>query len=71
MSELLQILSANIRTNDFTLEMMFYCGFVVDCLVFPSLLTTDTAKHYLEGEATRNPTNHVHHFPTPIIVVKT
>lgn len=46
----LQILSANIRTNDFKLEMMFYCGFVVGCLVFPSLLTTDTAKHYLERE---------------------
>jgi len=37
MLDILQNPSANIRATDFKLEMMFYCRFVVSCLVFSSL----------------------------------
>jgi len=71
MLEHLQGLSANIHPTDFKLDVMFYCGFVVDSVVFPSLSTADTAKHNLGRKGRPNLTNQLHHSSASSLVVET
>jgi hypothetical protein len=59
--EHLQSLSVNIQPTDFKLDVMFYCGFVVNSVAFPFLSTTDTAKHNLGRRGRPNLTNQLHH----------
>jgi len=49
---------------------MFYCGFVVDSVAFPSLSTTDTAKHNLGRRGRPNLTNQLHHSSASSLVVE-
>jgi len=71
MIEHLQGLPANIHPTEFKLDVMFYCGFVVDCVVFPSLSTADTAKHNLGRRGRPNLTNQLHHSSAFSLVVET
>jgi hypothetical protein len=71
MFEHLQGLCANIHPTDFKLDVMFYCGFVVDSVVFPSLSTTETAKHNLGRRGRPNSTNQLHHSSASSLVVET
>jgi hypothetical protein len=64
-------LSANIHATDFKLDVMFYCGFVVDNVVYPSLSTTDTAKHNLgRSGGRRNSINQLYHSSASCLIAE-
>jgi hypothetical protein len=64
--EHLRGLSVNIHATDFKLDVMFCCGFVVDSVVYPSLSTTDTAKHNLGRSGRHSSTNQLHTHLLPV-----